>query len=75
MTRRQFHAAAAAALLGAVGVGTARVGASPAAGGAASTGAAGAAGTKRTIARTAVAAGAFMRTLSAEQRKQLLYAY
>lgn len=79
MTRRQFHAAAAAALLGAVGVGATR-GGSPAV---AETATATAAkktsksrkATKRTIDRTAVAAAAFMKTLSAAQRETLVHDY
>jgi hypothetical protein len=82
MTRRRFNAVAVAALLGAVGIGAARGGATSAAGaattttaGAATAATAGKAATKRTIASTATAAKAFMKTLSAEQRKQLVYDY
>ncbi|MFN8149596.1 MAG: DUF3500 domain-containing protein [Solirubrobacterales bacterium] len=84
MTRRRFGAVAATAMAGAVGAGLIG-GRSTSTNGAASAASPARAargrskrskaGTKRAIVKTAAAATAFVKTLSAEQREQLLYGF
>jgi hypothetical protein len=80
MTRRQFGAAAGATLLGAIGFGVSRLGGDAPADAATTakattTTTVATAATKRTIARTADAATAFMKTLSVAQRTTLAQDY
>lgn len=77
ITRRQFGAAAAATVLGALGLGSTQLGGgtTPADAASSSASSASRAATRRTVSRTAVAAAAFARTLSAAQRKTLIHEY
>lgn len=75
MSRRQFHAAAAATLLGALGVGAAATTQGGSSTADAATTNAGTAVTRRTITQTTAAATAFMKTLSAAQRRTLVSSY